>query len=528
MIGHVFSHRWPKVGRRQLRVGLQSKSVLVLTLVVVTVTAVGGWLYFQTTSQVLRARDRDDADKLSYALATSAGVFLRTGQTEQLQSLAENFATRRGVDHVVVINAAGWPAARASRRSDPTRWQGLTKLPVSIRSVQQVSANVLTIARPVVNGASQDGSELLGGVRLVLDTTSTSIVLAGLRSRIILLGCVVIVCAVPMAYGLVWRVLLSPVGKLVKVTRRLASGDFSARCGFGGNDEIGHLGYAFDVMAEDIARMRLELIAINEGLEDTVAERTDELQEANGRLREEMIEKEDFLRAVSHDLNAPLRNIAGMASMVLRKGGDSLPEELTTCLERIQANVKLETELIGDLLELSRAWTESRQQQDVDIGELIDEVVDSFDFDLRERHIEVVRTGKMPTLYGDRNRLRQVFQNLIDNAIKYMDKPSGGRIEITAERTDRWHNFTVADNGPGIPADQLKKVFYVFRRADSPATAAIKGKGVGLALVKAVAAKYGGRAYVTSEPGHGATFHVELPVETTTATQEAAHDEARV
>ena len=521
--GHVYSHRCPRIRHRRLFVGLQSKSVLILALIVVATTVIGGWLYFHTTSQFLRARDRDDAQKLSHALGTSVMVCLRGDDPERLQALAEDFVSRPGVDHVVLLDADGQPCAKASRHSDPTRWDGLARLPLSVYSVQQVGSNVLTIARPVVDEADgSDGSheKLLGGVRLVLDTSATSLALAGLQGRIMLLGVWVVVCTVPLAYLLVRRVLVSPVRKLAGVTQRLAHGDFTARCRSGGNDEIGHLGYVFDLMADDIATMRKELIVANEKLEHTIAKRTDALQEANSRLREEMLEKEDFLRAVSHDLNAPLRNIDGMVSMILMKWRDSLPDDVITRLDRIQANVKMETELISDLLDLSRAWAESRDCQAVDIGQMIDELAETFDYELRQRQVEVVVSGEMPTLYVERNRIRQVFQNLIDNAIKYMDKPSGGRIEISACQEEGWHKFTVKDNGPGIPGNQLQKVFYVFRRAESPATASVKGRGVGLALVKAMVAKYKGRAYVTSQLGQGAAFHVDLPVEATSMAPE--------
>ncbi len=518
--GHVYSHRWPRIHRRRLFIGLQSKSVLILVLIVVSTTVIGGWLYFDATSQFLRARDRDDAQKLSYALGTSVMACLHGDDSEHLQGLAEDFVSRPGVDYVVLLDADGQPCARASRHSDPTRWDGLARLPLSVYSIQQVGSNVLTIARPVVDEADGSDGKLLGGVRLVLDTSATSLALAGLRGRIIMLGALIVVCTVPLAYLLVWRLLVSPVRKLAGVTQRLAHGDFTARCRIGGNDEIGHLGYVFDLMADDIATMRKELINANEKLEHTVAKRTDALREANLRLREEMLEKEDFLRAVSHDLNAPLRNIDGMVSMILMKWRDSLSDDVIARLDRIQANVKMETELISDLLDLSRAWADSRDCQAVDIGQMIDELTETFDYELRQRQMEVVVSGEMPTLYVERNRIRQVFQNLIDNAIKYMDKPSGGRIEISACQDDGWHRFTVSDNGPGIPGDQLQKVFYVFRRAESPATASVKGRGVGLALVKAVAAKYKGRAYVTSQLGQGATFHVDLPVEATSMAPE--------
>lgn len=513
-LGHTYAHRWPNLRRHQLRVGLQSKSVLMLSFIVVVVMAIGGCLYYHTASSLLRARDRDNARQLSYALEASARAYLRTGQAGQLQELAEDFVWQQGVDHVVLLDADGVMCGKASRYSDPMSWDGLARWPTSVYSIQQVSSSALTVARPVVDETESAGGHLLGAARLVVNTAATSQALAGLRRRILLIGAVVVVSTMPLAYLLVWRLLVAPIQRLVAVTRRLAGGDFDSRSGIHGNDEIGHLAYTFDVMAEDISAMRQELLSVNETLENTVARRTDELQMANTRLREEMLEKEDFLRAVSHDLNAPLRNIDGMTSMVLKNWRNGLPEDVVTRLDRIQANVKMETELISDLLDLSRAWAESRERSHVDVREMIAELLGAFDHELQEHGIVVTVSGDMPTLFVERNRLRQVFQNLIDNAIKYMDKPTG-RIDISVLQEDGMHKFVVRDNGPGIPADQLQKVFYVFRRAESAATASVKGRGVGLALVKAVAAKYGGRAYVESELGVGSVFHVELSIAAT-------------
>jgi signal transduction histidine kinase len=127
----------------------------------------------------------------------------------------------------------------------------------------------------------------------------------------------------------VWRLIVQPVRSLVRATRCLAEGDFAARARMNRNDEI--------------SRSHHGLVLPNERLEPNVAERTYELEAANTRLREEMAEKEDFLRAVSHDLNAPLRNIAGMATIAMIKYPEEVPEEVLTRLGPVEANVDVET-----------------------------------------------------------------------------------------------------------------------------------------------------------------------------------------
>ena len=112
--------------------------------------------------------------------------------------------------------------------------------------------------------------------------------------------------------------------------------------------------------------------------------------------------------------------------------------------------------------------------------------------------------------------MRQVFQNLVDNAIKYMNRSEGGLIEVRYWRTQSFHTFCVADNGPGIPPEEQDKVFQVFHRANSAATAGVPGKGVGLTLVKSIASNYGGRTWVRSQVGQGAAFFLGLDIRNTT------------
>jgi signal transduction histidine kinase len=249
------------------------------------------------------------------------------------------------------------------------------------------------------------------------------------------------------------------------------------------------------------------------------------LQVTNHRLRQEMAEKEDFLRAVTHDLGAPLRNIGGMAALAMMKYGTQLPEEVRLRLERIQANVEVESSLINELLELSRINSRPQPRQVVDVSSLLDDVQRMFEFELRQKGIELVMQERLPHLYVEKPRIRQVFQNLIDNAIKYMDKPEGGRIEIGYEMVDGMHRFSVADNGPGVPEAERQKIFYVFRRAQTTTSVKVPGKGVGLALVKAIAANYDGRTYVQPRPGGGAIFFVELAQACTDEAIGSSHEE---
>ena len=501
---------------RQLRVGLRTKAVLILAVVVVGVTTAAAWFYYGTTRTLLQSADRTHAAQISRSLGLAAQQGLGEEDRIALQRLIGDFIRTYKVRYVAVVCPQGRTLAASVPESVACPWRRLVQGSVTVASVGQTGADSLAVSVPIVK-PRDDGSagRLLGAVRLVLDTSATRRTLARAKQRTVVIGAAIVACALPLGLVLVRRVLVRPVRQLVSATRGLARGELSARSGLQSNDEIGELGFAFDAMASEIARSRSELVKANQELEHKVAARTLELRRANERLREEIAEKEDFLRAVSHDLNAPLRNIAGMATMVLMKWRDELPEQVVSRLGRIQANVDIQTSLIGELLELSRIRSRREKRVLVDIAAMLKELADAFEYELHGRNIELVIHEPLPTLYVEKNRMRQVFQNLIDNAIKYMSRTEGGRIEVGHRLEDGFHKLYVCDNGRGIPAEQQKKIFYIFRRADDPANARVDGKGVGLALVKSVAANYEGKVYVESEPGKGSTFYVALPVERT-------------
>ncbi|HAU37660.1 MAG TPA: hypothetical protein DCX07_08075 [Phycisphaerales bacterium] len=516
--------------QKQLRVSLPLKVVLILTFVVLCVTISGGWFYFTSAQGWVQRQSQQNSDRICQMLGLAAQYDLLARKNIALKRLVGNFLNDETVCYLALLDERGFVVASASRAAYASRWKWLEALPVTVSSTTDTHDDLLVLARPIVlRDADPKNNRLVGAMRLVLDTTANRRNLASVQQRMTIIAAAIVLAAIPLGYLLVWRIIVHPMRKLLNVTRRLGEGDFSVRTEMRGNDEIRELGMAFDAMADEVARARTELLGVNERLENTVAARTGELQSTNRRLRDEMAEKEDFLRAVSHDLNAPLRNIAGIATMIMMKWRDQLPEEVTSRLQRIQANVDVNVSLISELLELSRIKTRPQKRRVVDMGELIAESGKTFEFELKQRGIEFRLQGPMPKLYVEPARLRQVFQNLVDNAIKYLDKTTGGRIEVGYRQADGMHQFCVADNGPGIAPEQHQKIFYVFRRVEGQAAAQVPGKGVGLALVKSVVANYDGRAWVESDVGNGARFYVALdarctrpPENATTETMEAA------
>src|SRR4029079_3117475 len=275
-------------------------------------------------------------------------------------------------------------------------------------------------------------------------------------------------------------------------------------------DEIGDLARSFDEMVlrvkkhqDELADANVMLAEANRGLEQKVEQRTAQLEQSNTRLISEITEKEEFLRAVSHDLTAPLRNINGMATMLLAKHRDSFAEDVVYRLERIKSNVDVQTDLIGALLELSSIKTRRQKMEPIDVLEVIEELRGIFENDLRSRTIELVVDTPLPTITAERSRIRQIFQNLIDNAIKYMGENTVRNIHVGCSAGKDEVEFYVRDTGLGIDEEDIGRIFFVFRRGRNSSTRNIAGKGVGLASVKSIVDTYGGRIWVTSKPGEG-------------------------
>jgi PAS domain S-box-containing protein len=247
-------------------------------------------------------------------------------------------------------------------------------------------------------------------------------------------------------------------------------------------------------------------------MEAEILLRSHELQDLNERLRhsEERLqavnrELNDFATTVSHDLKAPLRAVAMLADLVRTDYADKLDEPGRDHLEQMVRRVGRMNRMIDGILQYSRLGRTEENPQPVPLAELVSAVVD----DLAPPTDARVRIPPdLPVVYGEPVRLRQLFQNLIGNALKHSNQP---QIEIRVEWADRgpmWE-FSVADNGPGIEQRHFARIFKIFQ------TLAPKDKtdstGIGLALVQRIVERAGGRVWVESRLGEGSTFRFTWP-----------------
>jgi len=226
------------------------------------------------------------------------------------------------------------------------------------------------------------------------------------------------------------------------------------------------------------------------------------------KLISELDELTRFTYTVSHDLRNPLVTIKGFLGMLEKDLHDRRLDKVQNDFQRIAGATDKMNELLSDLLELSRIGRIINPPEEINLARLVQDAMDSVEARLRSKQVTVNITSDLPTIYGDRIRLREVFENLIDNAVKYMGDQSNPVIDIGITNEEGRRIIFVKDNGMGIEPIYQSKIFGLFEKLNPT----IEGTGIGLALVKRIIETHGGKIWVESDGlGKGSTFYFTIP-----------------
>ena len=263
-----------------------------------------------------------------------------------------------------------------------------------------------------------------------------------------------------------------------------------------------------------------EVQQLNAILEQRVAERTEALEQRTQELEAANKELETFSYSVSHDLRAPLRAIDGFSSILIESYAGQMHDDAQHFLHRVREGAQRMNQLVNDLLAFSRINRKDLNKRQISLASLVHEVLEELESEQVGRNIELI-IGDLPDCHADPSLLRQVYANLIGNALKFTRKTPQARIEIGArsgrgariERgTQSEHGETiyfVSDNGAGFDMQFADKLFGVFQRLHTAEQ--FEGTGIGLANVKRIITRHGGRIWADAAPNQGAAFYFTLP-----------------
>jgi signal transduction histidine kinase len=320
-----------------------------------------------------------------------------------------------------------------------------------------------------------------------------------------LIACLVIVVSSILAYILslqLQRGISNPLLALAGTAKIVSEkGDYSVRAVKSGKDELGELTDAFNQMLERIERQTREITELNQNLEQRVVERTHDMEIANKEL-------EAFSYSVSHDLRAPLRSIHGYMNIFAEEYAAQLDDEGKRLVNIIIRNGQRMGQLIDDLLEFSHLGRKEIIRSTISMEDIVKAVWDEQRRAGDNRNIEL-RLHPLPKAIADSSTMRQVWFNLISNAIKYTGHKDKAIIEIGSLKKDDRIVYYVKDNGAGFDMQYYNKLFGVFQRLHSVKD--FDGTGVGLAIVQRIIAKHGGAIWAEAKPDDGATFYFSLP-----------------
>jgi len=235
-----------------------------------------------------------------------------------------------------------------------------------------------------------------------------------------------------------------------------------------------------------------------------------QLKEIITELQRSNKELQSFAYITSHDLQEPLRTIASYAQLIERRYKGELDDDADEFIEYMVDGAKRMKSMIQGLLDYSRVGTKGNEFKEFNAQEALDYALSNLESSIAENNAEITSDPILPVIFADEDQIARVFQNLIGNALKFCKDGINPEIHISARKKDKEYVFSVSDNGIGMEEQYSDHIFEVFKRLHS--IDEYQGAGIGLAIVKRIVDRHGGRVWVESELGKGSTFYFTIPV----------------
>ncbi|MEW6102437.1 MAG: ATP-binding protein [bacterium] len=499
---------------------ISTKITLILFLIILFFGLFLGIYIVNLANKELNAELEERAKALIDNLAFNSEYLVLVGDKESLAKLGSGILKQKDIIFCKILDMAGNPLLQAGKDQQG----GVKKFVSPIFTQKKIEAE-----EEIMLGIAKIGKEEIGKVHLTVSLNSLNQKLNRIRAAIIITLFVILVI-VFLAGSLLIRIVLDrPIHQLVMGTEKIAAGYLDYEIPIKSQDEMGNLANAFNKMTKELKSGREELEKYHSHLEELVSERTNEVERVNEQLQQEIIkhkqtgetlsqklkeieainqEMDGFTYTVSHDLKEPLRGIETFSKFLLDDYWDKLDDEGKDYLRRISSGANRLKLFIDDLLSLSRISRIKNLYETFSSNDIINDVLKRLELMIKERDCKIKVDDNLPLVYGDKIKLKEIFYNLISNAIKHNDKKPN--IEVFGEENERETIFSIKDNGIGIKEEDFIRVFEPFRRLHKRREDK-GGTGIGLAIVKKVIDEHKGRIWVESKLNEGSIFYFSLP-----------------
>lgn len=464
-----------------MRVSLKYRIALIIFVLEAIMMATVLWATLDHSQDSTRQQFESSERAILSVMAGISHIALQTGEYGELRPYFLSLLEDSRITQVMLVDARGIVVAA-------TRPEAVGKFPAVFSAAGTVDE--ATRARRVWNSREiRSGNQRLGVLAIEISDaplTQTTEDARNLGIGIAIAGMIIIAVV-----GLIVGMLLTRrLACVTDAANRFAHGDADARAGIGGHDEIGDLGHTFDRMA------------------DSLQVNAAEAQQLIEQLSEKNAELERFAYTVSHDLKTPLVTIKGYLGMVQKDLREERQERIERDFEFIAEATDTMAQLLEDLLELSRIGRVVNESEAIGLSELFGQVVKLMDLPIEDSGARISVQTQMPFVYVDRQRMAEVAQNLLENALKFTRDSARPEISVSAHEVSGEVVCCVEDNGVGIEPEFQDQIFGLFNRLDQ----SYDGTGIGLTLVKRIVEVHGGRIWVESSGrDQGARFCFTLP-----------------
>ena len=419
-----------------------------------------------------RAKDKAKAEQAIHEITSQLNVYKKHSQADAV--LKKRVISGAGI----YLHTAREYLENTSRREVSAR-----DLQNKEREVHQTRRTLIHALYPLIERERKELAKASSETRTTITNASN-----------VILGLIILGVGVALLSGiLLGKSISTRLKQLNDAAHQIAGGDLDKILLIHSRDEIGELATSFDHMREELKLHR-------EHMDDLVKKRTVALENSNKEL-------ESYSYSIAHDLRSPLRSITGFSQILLEDAKDKLDESDSGYLERIITASKRMSELIDDILELSRVSRTNMQADKIDLGELCVEISETLNTSDPERKVD---WSIQPDLKAtaDRNLIYLVLSNLLSNAWKFTSEKENAIIEVGKKQENGETIFYVRDNGIGFDMNYVDKIFGLFQRLHK--INEYEGTGVGLATVQRIIDRHGGWVKAEGELGQGATIYFSL------------------